>query len=105
MAELPDTSSPTREAIFAGYEADASEGFRTHLGASLIGKECERALWYDFRWTTRARFEGKLPAMIEREMAPEELRTYLRETYASVPAASFTPPSAAASSRSRGWEG
>ena len=42
MAELPVFTSPTREAIFAGYEADANEGFRAHLGASLIGKECER---------------------------------------------------------------
>ena len=54
MAELPAITSLTREAIFSGYEADASDGFRSHLGASLIGKECERALWYDFRWVTRS---------------------------------------------------
>ena len=54
---------------------------------------------------TRARFEGKLPTMIEREMGPEELRTYLRHIYASSPAASFTSPSATPSSRSRGWGG
>ena len=41
MAELPSITSPTREAIFAAYEADAGDGFRAHLGASLIGKECE----------------------------------------------------------------
>ena len=39
MAELPLTSCPTRDAIFAAYEADTSDGFRSHLGASLIGKE------------------------------------------------------------------
>ena len=44
MAELPTITSLTREAIFAGYEADASDGFRSHLRASLIGTECERAL-------------------------------------------------------------
>ena len=30
----------------------ADDGLRQHLGASLIGKPCERALWYAFRWTT-----------------------------------------------------
>ena len=30
----------------------ADDGLRQHLGASLIGKPCERALWYTFRWTT-----------------------------------------------------
>ena len=85
MAELPDTSSPTREAIFAGYEADASEGFRTHLGASLIGKECERALWYDFRWTTRARFEGRVLRLFETGNREEErLVRNLRRTGATV---------------------
>lgn len=44
MAELPTVVSPTREAIFAAYEADARTGLRAHLGASLIGKSCWRAL-------------------------------------------------------------
>lgn len=26
------------------------EGFRQHLGASQIGKNCARAIWYGFRW-------------------------------------------------------
>ncbi len=54
MATLPDTPTPTRDAIYAAYEADRDDGFRAHLGASLIGKSCARALWYDFRWATRA---------------------------------------------------
>ena len=37
MAELPTITSPTRDAIFAAYEADSGDGFRSHLGASLIG--------------------------------------------------------------------
>ena len=24
--------------------------FRSHMGASLIGGECKRAVWYGFRW-------------------------------------------------------
>ena len=65
MAELPTLSSPTRDAIFAAYEAQASSGFRAHLGASLIGKECERALWFDFRWTTVHRHPGRLLRLFE----------------------------------------
>ena len=65
MAVLPPHPSPTIEAIYAAYETDASDGFRVHLGASLIGKECERALWYDFRWATRARFPGRILRLFE----------------------------------------
>lgn len=65
MAELPTTTSPTREAIFSAYEADAGDGFRSHLGASLIGKDCERALWFDFRWTGRAKHEGRVLRLFE----------------------------------------
>lgn len=65
MAELPIVVSPTREAIFAAYEADAHQGFRLHLGASLIGKPCDRSLWYDFRWTTAAAHPGRLLRLFE----------------------------------------
>lgn len=65
MAELPTLSSPTRDAIFAAYEADAGDGFRSHLGASLIGKPCERALWYAFRWATRSQHPGRLLRLFE----------------------------------------
>ena len=85
MADLPDISSPTREAIFAGYERDANEGFRTHLGASLIGKACERALWYDFRWTTKAKFPGRVLRLFETGNREEErLVRNLRRTGATV---------------------
>lgn len=30
---------------------------RTHLGASIIGRACERELWYSFRWFAKERFE------------------------------------------------
>ena len=85
MAELPAITSLTREAIFSGYEADASDGFRSHLGASLIGKACERALWYDFRWTTKARFEGRVLRLFETGNREEErLVRNLRRTGATV---------------------
>lgn len=85
MAELPVTSCPTRDAIFAAYEADTSDGFRSHLGASLIGKECERALWYDFRWTTKAKFPGRVLRLFETgHLAEARLVQNLRRTGATV---------------------
>ena len=60
MAALPQQSTPTVSAIYAAYEASQETGFREHLGASGIGAECERAIWYSWRWTTRARHTGRL---------------------------------------------
>jgi hypothetical protein len=65
MAPLPPRPSPTVDAIFAAYEADAGDGMRAHLGASIIGKECARALWYDFRWVTRPAFPGRILRLFE----------------------------------------
>ena len=44
----------------------ADEGFRTHLGASLIGGECSRALWYGFRWATKPKFSGRILRLFNR---------------------------------------
>jgi len=85
MTALPPPPSPTIEAIYAAYEASAEDGFRLHLGASLIGKECLRALWYDFRWTTRAGFPGRVLRLFETGQL-EEARVVrdLRRTGATV---------------------
>jgi len=65
MAALPNPPMPTLSAIYAAYEAERSDGFRDHLGASLIGKSCERALWYDFRWVTLVQFPGRILRLFE----------------------------------------
>ena len=51
---------PTVAAIYAAYEAEQGDGYRNHLGASGIGASCERAIWYSWRWTTRASHAGRL---------------------------------------------
>lgn len=40
--------------------------FRTHLGASVIGGECGRAIWYGFRWFTKPNFSGRLLRLFNR---------------------------------------
>lgn len=42
------------------------EGFRSHMGASLIGGECGRAIWYGFRWATKGKFSGRILRLFNR---------------------------------------
>lgn len=65
MAKLPEFSTPTRDAIFKAYEQDRSDGFRNHLGASIIGKDCERDIWYSYRWAMVSNFSGRLLRVFE----------------------------------------
>lgn len=34
--------------------------FRSHMGASGIGRDCARAVWYDFNWATAKRAEARM---------------------------------------------
>jgi hypothetical protein len=54
MTELPQPEQHTVAAILAAYTAKAAneEGERTYLGMSTLGTECDRALWYTFRWAS-----------------------------------------------------
>lgn len=85
MAELPEPPTPTLTAIYAAFEARQGDGFRDHLGASLIGKSCARALWYDFRWVTPARHSGRILRLFETGQLEEaRLVRDLRATGATV---------------------
>lgn len=42
------------------------ETFRTHLGASIIGRECARELWYSYHWTTQPKHEGRMLRLFNR---------------------------------------
>lgn len=45
---------------------DAEDSFRTHLGASLIGRECAREIWYGWHWVTKPKFEGRILRLFNR---------------------------------------
>lgn len=51
MAKLPEQpkDSATVQAIYRAYEQSESRRVSRRLGASQIGKACERSLWYGFR--------------------------------------------------------
>lgn len=53
-------------AIDAQLESAQEDGMREHLGASLIGRVCERELFYSFRWALPTTFEGRMLRLFER---------------------------------------
>ena len=73
MAALPKPVSATVSAIYRAYEANADTENRPHLGASLIGRECARALWYTFRWAGSEKIEGRVLRLFERGQREESV--------------------------------
>ena len=60
------TDSPTVEAIYAHHKAKGdAEGNRGYLGASIIGHECGRNLWYGFRHCGQGSFDGRMYRLFE----------------------------------------
>ena len=59
-----------KELIAAIDEAIASKNppsvGRHYLGGSQIGEECERKLWYSFRWTQLVNFGPRILRLFER---------------------------------------
>lgn len=50
MVAVPQNPNTTLHAIDRVAESTQNCDFRDHLGASIIGDECSRKLWYEFRW-------------------------------------------------------
>ncbi len=66
LTEHVPAVSPVVEAIYDHYKADGdAEGNRGYLGASIIGNECGRALWYGFRWCGAEDIEGRVFRLFE----------------------------------------
>ncbi len=40
--------------------------FRNHLGASMIGRQCDRELWYSFVWAKVVSFQGRILRLFQR---------------------------------------
>ena len=53
---------PTIKDAYRGND----DPFRSHLGASVIGSKCDRAIWYGFRWVTKPRFDGRILRLFNR---------------------------------------
>ena len=47
------------------YRVD-EDGFRSHLGGSLLGRSCARELWYGFHWVKKAKFPASVLRLFNR---------------------------------------
>lgn len=70
MVALPQTLLPTIENIYKTYYN--GDWRRDHIGASIIGTECERSLWYTFRWATNPNFSQRILRLFETGVREEE---------------------------------
>lgn len=69
---IPTNPASLVHAIYRLHEQrEASAAPRPHLGASVIGRPCERALWYAFRWATPPSFSGRMLRLFERGQLEE----------------------------------
>lgn len=60
MTTLPIEPDVTiQQLIDRAHEAKREEP-RPYMGASELGTECERALWYSFRWSRKPHAEGRM---------------------------------------------
>jgi hypothetical protein len=64
-------AAATLDAFERAVLASADDGLRPHLGASLIGRPCDRALWYGFRWTERATHWARMLRLFARGQREE----------------------------------
>ena len=61
MVDISQYTDPVVHLIYEQYKKNgSSEPARPYLGASSIGKECKRALWYAFRWASAESFDGRM---------------------------------------------
>ncbi|CAB4151979.1 hypothetical protein UFOVP601_45 [uncultured Caudovirales phage] len=57
--KMPTSQHTTQQAIVKWYEAKPQD-HRPHMGASLIGHQCERHIWNNFRWVLKPTFPGRV---------------------------------------------
>jgi len=71
MATMPVSKNYIAEQIDIAHEKKA-DGFREHLGVSLLGHSCDRYLWLSFRWAIASAFTGRMLRLFRRGHLEEE---------------------------------
>jgi hypothetical protein len=65
--EINLKKTTTADLIYQWYEAkEQGSAKRGHLGASIIGDQCKRKIWYTFRWALPANFSGRMLRLFDR---------------------------------------
>lgn len=73
MVAIPMRGDPTLEAMFSAIKERQDRGRRDYLGASLIGNECARQIWYEYNKYDRPDFEAKTLLLFEDGHRTEDL--------------------------------
>lgn len=71
MSTIPTPPHDIPQLVYAWWKKNGDTGFRAHLGASLIGRSCDRELWYTFRWCVPATFSGLMFRLFNRGQREE----------------------------------
>lgn len=60
------------DAIDKYLEDNQEDSRRGHLGASVVGRKCDREVWYNWRWVEKAHHGGQLLRLFDRGHKEEE---------------------------------
>ena len=71
MVQINDPRHELARRIYQSYIDRREDWRRPHLGASIIGRECLRQLWYIFRWFNDPGFDGRMLRLFERGQREE----------------------------------
>lgn len=66
MAKIPEPRHTLVALVDRAVEQAQDDRPRPHMGASMLGHECERYLWLSFRWAFKPRFKGRMLRLFER---------------------------------------
>lgn len=59
MVKIPDYQDPTLAAVDSALEDCQEKRDSNGIGMGAIGRECERQIWYDFRWISEIRHNAE----------------------------------------------
>lgn len=83
MAKLELETTLSR--LYVAIKADNKPRYSQRIGASWIGTECDRAIWYRFRWAKLIEFDGRMLRLFRTgQLAEKLLADDLRKTGATV---------------------
>lgn len=61
-----DYAKRMKDAIDDKIEDAQEDGFRAHLGASIVGRMCEREIWYGWRWAVSKKHNARILRLFDR---------------------------------------
>ncbi len=74
ISDLIPKIPPTVSAIYANYKKEGDDGHMSRtLSVSLLGRPCERFLWYAYRQCVKPEFDGRIYRLFDRGNV-EEIR-------------------------------